>query len=485
MKRKTVVYLLCGAAALAAASWAARGRAGRTAAEDELWAPVREGPLVVSVESRGEIAPSSQIMLKSAVEGRASILYLIPEGTFVEEGTLLVELDVASKLDERAAQAITLQNAESASTVQKEELEITRNQAASDVESAEQDLRFAREDLVKYEEGEYPTTLNEKKGNVALAEQELEQAREKYEWSKKLHAENFLSETELAADELSWKHARLSLETARGNLALLENYTHKREKAKLESDVRQKEQALERVRRKAASSIVQAESQLRAKEAEATSQRQRFEKLERQIAAAKIVAPRAGQVVYATSAQRGWGRQEPLKEGQEVWERQDLILLPTADTFVAKVNVPESALPVRVRCEALPDRVFQGALSFVSPMPDNERRWMNPDLKEYPAQIRIDGGVGELKTGMGCTVEIIAERFDRALYAPLQSVVRVDGAPCVWVRGPGGAPERRAVETGADNNRFVRILSGLRAGDEVLLAPPLAASEAKEEAPAP
>ena len=340
------------------------------------------------------------------------------------------------------------------------------------MELAEQDLAFAREDLVKYEEGEYPNKLDETRGAVTLAEQELEQAKEKYEWSRKLHAEDFLSESELKGDELSWRHKELSLATARGNLALLETYTHRRELAKLRSDVRQKEAALDRVRRKAASSILQEESSLRARESEFNRQRQKLEKLEEQIAKAKIYAPMAGQVIYS----------EPLKEGVEVWERRDLIILPTADTFVASTVVRESALkslstgmPVRVTCDAIPGKEFSGTLSRIAPMPDNGRRWMNPDIKEYPAEVRIDGGVGELKNGMGCRLRILLAEYEDAVSVPVQCVVRVGGQSCVWVRTPRG-PERRAVEAGLDNNRFVRILSGLEGGEEVLLVPPLESS---------
>ena len=405
----------------------------------------------------------------------------------VKKGDLLVELDVATTVDERVNQEIAVTNAASALEMKREDLEIARNQAASDVELAEQDLAFAREDLAKYEEGEYPNKLDEAKGAVTLAEQELEQAREKYEWSRKLHAENFLSESELKADELSWRHKELSLATARGNLSLLETYTHRRELAKLRSDVRQKEASLDRARRKAASSIIQEESALRAKEADFNRQTHGLEKLEQQIARAKIYAPIAGQVIYSTSNSRPWENNEPLKEGVEVLERRNLILLPTADTFVAATVVRESSLkglsvgmPVRVTCDAVPDKVFSGVLSKISPMPDNGRRWMNPDIKEYPAEVRIDGGVGELKNGLGCRVRIILAEYEDAVSVPVQCVVRAGGRPFVWVRTARG-PERRAVETGLDNNRFVRILSGLEGGEEVLLVPPLenSAPEAK------
>ena len=489
LMRKLVIAGVLLALALLAGVFAfsdRRGRRDEAARATELYVRAEEGPLVINLEEKGEIAPSQQLILKSEVQGRSSIIYIVPEGSMVRKGDLLVELDSSSKVDEKVNQEITLQNAESNFNVARENLEIVRNQADSDVELAEQDKIFAQEDLVKYEEGEYPTKLSETRGNVTLAEQTLQQSKDKYEWSKKLFDENFLSESELRSDELTWKHNALSLETAKGNLDLLERYTHKRELAKLKSDLRQKTMAYERTTRRAKSSVAQAESELRAREREFNMQKQKLDKLVDQIAKAKIYAPMGGQVIYATSAGRARNR-EPLQEGQEVWERQELIYLPTADTFEARVSVHESGLkslttgmPVRVRCDALPDKVFQGRLVRISPMPDNERRWMNPDLKEYPADIALEGGVGELKSGMSCKAEIVLAQYERAVYVPVQCLVRIGKTSCVWVRTANG-PVRRTVEAGLDNNRFVRILSGLSAGEEVLLTPPLEESTAEKD----
>ena len=49
-----------------------------------------------------------------------------------------------------------------------------------------------------------------------------------------------------------------------------------------------------------------------------------------------------------------------------------------------------------------------------------------------------------------------------------------------YVMGPNGR-EQRAVELGLDNNRMVRIVSGLKEGEKILLAPPLAAASVAEE----
>ena len=499
MKTKTRTAAAAAAAALAvlAAATAAFSRARRgEEAGGEAFATALRGPLVIDIAETGEIKPSQQLTLKSEVEGRRSIIYIVPEGAIVKEGELLVELDVASLVDEKVDQEIAVTNAASGLEMKREDLEIAKNLAASEIEMAEMELQFAKEDLVKYEEGEYPNKLSETKVAAALAEQELEQAREQYEWSKRLHAEDFLSENELKSDELAWRHGALALETARGNLELLQKYTYKREITKLRSDAKQKEAALERVRRRTASSILQEQSALRAKESEYNRQKQKLDKIEQQILKAKIRAPMDGQVIYATSNKRPWDNVEPLKEGVEVWERRDLIILPTADTFVASSSVGESALaglstgmPVRITCDAIPGKEFQGSISKISPIPDTSRRWMNPDIKEYPVDIEIDGGTGEFKNGMGCRVRMILAEYEDAVSVPVQCVVREGGASFVWVQTASGT-EKREVETGLDNNRFVHVLSGLGGGERVMLAPPLGASapeggRRRESAPAP
>ena len=480
MKKKTIALVCVAGTAVLGALVLLSRRDGNEGESQSLYATVQEGPLVINVEEYGEIAPSEQITLKNEVQGRTSIITLVPEGKIVQEGEVLVQLDVSSKIDEKDSQEITLRNAESALEVAREALDIQKNQSESDVELAEQDYEFAKEDLDKYENGDYPTKLIAQKGHLAISEQQVKQAKDKYEWSKKLYAENFISSTELEGDELSWKSSQLTFETAQRELVLLETYTHRRDLAKFRSDMKQKEMALLRTRKRAASSIAKAESDLRAKESEFRKQRQRLDKLTNQIAKATIRAPRSGQVVYASENRS----REPLQEGQEVWERQELIRLPTADTFIAKFNLHEANLKsittgmaVRVRCDAVPGKVYTGTVSKIAPMPDNERRWMNPDLKEYPTEVLIDGGAGEIKNGLGCKVEVIVEQYEKALYVPVQCVVRIAGESFVWVKRPGG-DERRAVEPGLANSRFIRILSGLSAGEEVSLSPPLAEASA-------
>jgi len=445
---------------------------------------VKRGPLRISVTEAGTIQAREQIILKCEVEGRTTILSLVEEGTRVKEGELLVELDSSQLIDQKIDQQIRVQNAEAAFIRARENLAVAENQAQSDVDKAELVFDFAKQDLKKYIdlEGEYQNQRKEMESRITLAEQELQTAEEKLKWSQKLFEKEYISRTELQIDELATNKRRLDLELAENNLRLLEDFTHPRKLAELESDVKQAEMALERAKRKAKADVVQAEAELRAKESEFGRQKDKLKKNEEQIAKTKIYAPADGLVIYATSARsRGWrGNQEPLDEGSEVHEREELIYLPTASAVKAEVKVHEASLqkvkaglPVVVMVDALPGRTFTGRVVKIAPLPDAQMVWLNPDLKVYNTEVYLEGEGDYLRTGMSCMAEIIIKEYDDAIYIPVQAVLRVGGKPTVYVRGGKGF-EPRGVEAGLDNNRMIRIIQGLQPGEIVLLTPPLA-----------
>jgi len=454
---------------------------------DHVTFAVRRGPLRISVVESGTIKAREQVVIKNEVEGKTSIIYLIPEGTRAEKGQLLVELDASRLLDEKIDQQIKVQNAEAGFVGARENLEVVKNQAEADVDKAKLAYDFAAEDLKKYLEGEYPNQLKEVESKLTLAKEEVTRAQEKVEWSRKLFKEKYLSQTELQADELTLKKNILNLELAKNNLDLLKNYTHKRRLAQLESDVKQAEMALDRTIRKARADVVQAEANLEAKKAEFERQKDKLKKIEVQIEKTKIYAPAEGLVIHATSASSGGGpgrrtTVQPLEEGQEVRERQELIHLPTTSSAKVEVSIHEAnldkvriGLPVKVTVDALPGEVFWGRVAKIAPLPDARSAWLNPDLKVYNTDIYLETNSDALRTGMSCKAEIIIEQHEDTIYIPIQAVLRVGGRPTVYVVKEKDL-EPRTVEIGLDNNRMVRIISGLEPGQLVSLTPPLAAA---------
>jgi len=456
---------------------------GEDVAADSAFFTVKRGPLTISITESGAIKPREEMVLKSEVQGQASILFIKPEGEHVKKGDLLVELDSGDLEDRRVDQDIRVQNADAAFINAREGLAVSKNQSKSDVERAELDFTFAKQDRERYRLGEHPRALKAAESQIILWTEEVTRAQEKLKWSKVLYDEKYLSLTELQSDQLSEKQAKLELELKETDLKLLKEYSQPRDMAELESDVYQNEMALERAKRKASADILQSEANLRAKDSELQRQKSKLEKLEEQIVKAKIYAPMDGLVIYSTSSGGGWrGNQEPLAEGQMVRERQELIRLPTTASYVAEINVHESSLnkiqpgmPVRITVEALEGRTYTGSIESIAPLPDAQSMWMNPDLKVFDTKILIDSSDEALRNGMTCKAELILAQYEDAVYVPVQAILRILGEPTVFV-DEGGEWVPRTVELGLDNNRLAHIVSGLAAGEKVLLTPPLEAA---------
>jgi len=111
-------------------------------------------------------------------------------------------------------------------------------------------------------------------------------------------------------------------------------------------------------------------------------------------------------------------------------------------------------------------------------LPDGQSAQLNPDLKLYKCEIECDFKDVTIRPGMSCDVELIKEAYEDALYVPVQCVVRVEGVPRVYVNDDGEWVPR-IVRVGLDNNRMIHVLEGVRAGEEVMLAPPV--KEQKQE----
>ena len=148
----------------------------------------------------------------------------MPEGSHVEAGTVVCELDATALIEKRFQQSISLRNAEAAFVKAKQNFEIQQSQNRSDIAKAEQKLEFAGMDLDKYTEGERASMLEKAKQAIDLAKEDFTRASNKLDWSEKLAEKGFLTATELEADKISRNRARVLLEQATRESELLDKF---------------------------------------------------------------------------------------------------------------------------------------------------------------------------------------------------------------------------------------------------------------------
>ncbi len=447
---------------------------------------IKPGHLDITVTTAGTIQSSKNVMVLSEVEGRNTIIWIIDEGTTVTNGQLLIEMDASNFNDKLTEQQISVANASDALIQAEEKLAVAKNAQEAYVAEAQLKLELATLAIEKYNDGEYPQSLQEQSGKIMIAHEEVERAVENLNWSRKLADEGYLTRSELQADELTLKQKQNSYDSAVTAMNVLTNFTHRQQQATLMSDKKQAEMALERTTRERRADVIQAESNLRARQQESERQNARLQKLETSVKNCHVYAPTNGLVIYASTVQasrRHWGS-DPLQAGSQVNERQELIQIPLDGGMIVEMSVPESSLNklrlnqrAEIKIEALPGRVFHGHLSKIGLLPDGRNTWLNPDLKLYNCEIELEESEG-LRSGMNCEAELMVEQYEDAIAVPLQCVMRVGDKPMVFVEENGEAVAREVV-LGLDNNRQTRVLEGLKPGDKVLLDPPLAKGEKK------
>ena len=69
---------------------------------------VKRGDFLISVVEGGTLQAVNEVAIRNEVEGTARIIYIVPEGSYVKKGDLLVELDSASAQDQVNNQLIAV-----------------------------------------------------------------------------------------------------------------------------------------------------------------------------------------------------------------------------------------------------------------------------------------------------------------------------------------------------------------------------------------
>lgn len=437
-------------------------------------ATVRRGPLRIAVIGGGSLLPAETVKLISGVEGRTTILSLVPEGTSVRKGEIVCELDATAMVEKRIEQSIRLGNAEAALVKARQNHQIQESQNRSDIQKALQATGFSEQDLQMFLEGERDSELEKARQAIDLAREEEQQARERLTWSEKLGTKGFLTAVELETDRIAHHRTEIALQTTTRDYGLLERFRMPRKEAELKAAVEEAKRESERVELQSKARIVDFESDVRTCEATLGLEVEKLSRLDSQIEKAKLRAPGDGFVVYA---QRD--SDEPqIQEGTEIREREEILSIPSSDGVIAQVKLHESVLeqvqvgqPCAVKVDALPGAVFDGSVSFVAMLPDQNTRWMNPNLRVYRTEATLASPNPRMRPGMSCSVEILIEEIADAVHVPVQCVFRDrQETVCFVVRE--GEFERRDVRVGRANELWVQILSGLAQGETVLLSAP-------------
>ncbi len=317
----------------------------------------------------------------------------------------------------------------------------------------------------------------------------------------------------LAAARSQLEQQRTNVAAARENLALSrENLRRSRELWAQQLTTRQ---ALDQ----AESEVKVRETQLRDAEQGLSTQEQRIRETaatvssaEYELSRTRIESPIDGLIVRRN-----------IEQGETVvtgtMNNAGTVLLQIADMSIieAEVEVDETDIPfvqigqlAKIRIDALPDQTFNGKVTEVgnSPIVQAAAGQTGQTATNFKVTVTIDGQIPEVRPGFTCTADITTATRSKAVAVPIQAMAvreliydaagkivpqpkadpKAKDTPRPSATDPLPAGQTRKdtegvflikdgkavfqpVKTGIAGDKYFEVLSGLKAGDEVITGP--------------
>ena len=393
----------------------APGRDGRFLGLSSTQARVLQRRIDSTVRERATLESAETVEIHSQIDGM--ILYLVPEGTVVMAGELLVKLDDSSIENELLKQTIAV--AVTQATLVQTELEAKAAQVESVNRLAVADMAAKVADLDRKrclaEGGELDLEQIKIESQITVAEAKRDLAQETLKRLQAAQEARTASVQSMRETELAVVEASAMLETAQAAKQLLTGHVREYRAAALELGVLEARSALSLAKIRAAIASDGAKAKLEAAKAALRMEEAKLAESEKQLESCCITSPCDGMVVYA----RGSSRTDVvIEEGASVRQRQPILQIPDMTRLQARLHVHETVVNrlqigqlARVRFDAFPDRTFRGTVEKIAAFPE-PASWTNANVKEYVAIVALEDAAEELRLGMTGEAEIVVSQPD-------------------------------------------------------------------------
>jgi len=353
------------------------------------------------------------------------VTYLIPEGTVVKAGEVLVRFDTT-----------------------RFEIQLEENMSALRV--AQADLRKAQTDL-EVERVKQLSEIDRLDGEIQAVQLELDQMEKKRGLLRELADKGFITKSTFEENELTYLKTKIKLNQAKGALATAQ----KNSKPALESI-----------------------------QAGVARQKANVQRAEQLIASARVDidnavlrAPKAGLVVYAAVSRRS---PDKVQEGMTAFRWQKLLDLPdvsemVVDTEVNEIDVREitEGGPVNISVEAFPGETFHGTVLQIGYLATRKRDPAGnaSRVKVFGVTVKVEEKDPRLRPGLTAAVDFIVDRRKDVVTVPVGAVHPGKDEQFVFVSTKGKV-EKRQVVLGPSNENSVVVTEGLRPGELVVVGAP-------------
>ncbi len=400
------------------------------------------GEFAIDIVERGDVESSSNTELRceiSSAEG-VRILEIVPEGTMVNPGDVVVQLDDSTIRKDLNTQRITVNTVDAAYSKAKNEYDAAL---------------IARKE---YELGMFVQEEQKLESELFVAEEQSRRAKNSYGHSRTLAARGYITDSQLEGDRFAVDKFQKDLDAATTKLRVIRDFTRPKTLKKHDSDIKT------------------AEATAAAEKAKYEIEVEKLANLESQLQKCVIKAASAGQVVYHNPNR--WRDDEfTVRKGNRVRERQVIVKLPDIGKMQVKTKISEArvdrvkpGMEATVRIEAIRGSELKGIVKTVNAYASDDN-WFNPNTKQYDAIITVNEPPETLKPGMTSQVSIRIETQANVLQVPVQCVVERSAKHYGVIREPSGKLALRELLIGSTNEKFIIVKDGITPNDDVVMNP--------------
>ncbi len=419
----------------------------------------------IEVNTIGTLDAARSNMVTSSLKGgKGKIIYLIEDGTWVEKGDLLVQLDPLPFDEEILRLKGEIKKLEAAVDAKRQLFEWEKSQVEKELNTAEFDVHKAELELAKYQKGEGPLQLAQLKEEIDKISTENTKYANYLNDLKDLKDKGYDHPSEIAKAEHEVFILKEKIAAADRKYANYKDHVYPALIEEYQADVEHAEMVRDQTRKGSVHKIAQAKSAWDEVVADLENFNKGLEQAESQLQETKISAPSAGIVILYETFRDGQNRKPRV--GDTVLQNQPILYLPDISTMVVKTNIREVDLhkvktgqPCSIEVDAYPEKKLEGTVSFIGALA-SDKGGGNSGAKYFQMTVEITSHDPVLRPGMTARVNILTERVENTLTLPLYAVFD-ENEKFYCFRSKNRALEKIYLTTGRRNEDFIEILDGI------------------------
>jgi len=432
---------------------------------------VKRRTLEDRVVERGTVESQKTVYGKCDVNRSVKITFIVPEGSEVKEGDVVVKFETNKIDDEIKEEEVEVNTAKGKLAEAKEALEIQKNKNATDIDAAKLEYDLAVIDLKTYKEGTHVADKRDFERAVSEAKALLEKATREKENIETLVKKGYRTPQQLKEHQLVEDRYRNQVDRDLAKLHVLNEFTWTRQVTEMAAKERDGLRKWDAAKKTAAAEIRKAEAAIMNAQNGVTLLENQLRQTKEMLEKCTLKAEQAGTVAYAN--ERWYDASRRIREGTEVYSGRNVYYLPDMTRMQVKAKIHESVVDrvkkdqkATIRLDAFSDHKLSGTVKSVAGMASSS--WSS--VQNYDTIILIDELPEDLETkpGMTAEVDILVDTYDDVLAVPVGAITEHFSQTYVYVK-KGGEFERRRVETDRTTHSFVEITEGLKEDDVVAL----------------